>query len=100
MRSTSEAAIQAVGELSEVDNKSLVDTEFEVQQAKMMLQDQRIMAANRSLSRAEANLGDIEEDVQRLRRAIALLHRLLRDPEIVRGNGGDEPEGAASPPQS
>ena len=85
MRTTGEAAINSVRQLTEEDNKSLVETEFEVQQAKISLQDQKVMSANRALNFAEKNLSSIEEDVQRLRRSIALLHRLLRDPEILRG---------------
>ena len=85
MRTTGEAAINSVRQLTEADNKSLVETEFEVQQAKISLQDQKVMSANKALNLAEKNLSSIEEDVQRLRRSIALLHRLLRDPEILRG---------------
>jgi hypothetical protein len=85
MRATGQAVGNVVRQVTEVDNKSLVETEFEVQQAKISLQDQRVLTANKSLNVAEKNLTDIEEDVQRLRRSIALLHRLLRDPEILRG---------------
>ncbi len=85
MRTTGEAAVNSVRQLTEADNRSLVETEFEVQQAKISLQDQRVMSANKALQVAEKNLSSIEEDVQRLRRSIALLHRLLRDPEILRG---------------
>lgn len=85
MRTTGQAAVNSVRQLTEADNKSLVETEFEVQQAKISLQDQRVMSANKALNIAEKNLSTIEEDVQRLRRSIALLHRLLRDPEILRG---------------
>jgi len=85
MRTTGQAVANVVRQVTEEDNKSLVETEFEVQQAKISLQDQRVLTANKSLNVAEKNLTDIEEDVQRLRRSIALLHRLLRDPEILRG---------------
>ena len=85
MRTTGQAVANAVRQVTDVDNKSLVETEFEVQQAKISLQDQRVLSANKSLNVAENHLSAIEEDVQRLRRSIALLHRLLRDPEILRG---------------
>ena len=85
MRTTGEAAASVVRQVTDADNKSLVETEFEVQQAKISLQDQRVLSANKALNVAEKNLSVIEEDVQRLRRSIALLHRLLRDPEILRG---------------
>ena len=85
MRATGQAAANVVRQVTEADNKSLVETEFEVQQAKINLQDQRVLTANKSLGVAEKNLSEIEDDVQRLRRSIALLHRLLRDPEILRG---------------
>ena len=67
------------------DTNSLAATEIDIMEAKKYLSLHKLGRAKNSVLKAEQALVNLEEDVLYLRRSIAMLHRLLNEKKVERG---------------
>jgi len=67
------------------DTNSLAATEIDIMEAKKYLSMHKLGRAKNSVLKAEQALVNLEEDVLYLRRSIAMLHRLLNEKKVERG---------------
>jgi len=67
------------------DTNSLAATEIDIMEAKKYLSLHKLGRAKNSVVKAEQALVNLEEDVLYLRRSIAMLHRLLNEKKVERG---------------
>ena len=67
------------------DTNSLAATEIDIMEAKKFLSLHKLGRAKNSVLKAEQALVNLEEDVLYLRRSIAMLHRLLNEKKVERG---------------
>ena len=74
---------RAVVDVVEMESNSLIAAEQELMEAKHLLSSHKLRKARRSVERAEKNLSDLEEEVLKLRRTMATLHRLVMEKDIA-----------------
>ena len=74
---------RAVVDVVEMESNSLIAAEQELMEAKHLLSSHKLRKARKSVERAEKNLSDLEEEVLKLRRTMATLHRLVMEKEIA-----------------
>ncbi len=74
---------RAVVDVVEMESNSLIAAEQELMEAKHLLSSHKLRKARKSVERAEKNLSDLEEEVLKLRRTMATLHRLILEKDIA-----------------
>lgn len=74
---------QVVTSVVNMESNSLIAAEQELMEAKHLLSGHKLRRARRSVLRAEANLAELEEEVLKLRRTMATLHRLIMEKDIA-----------------
>ena len=85
IRSASNQLENIVQSMVGEDTNSLAATEIDIMEAKKYLSMHKLGRAKNSVLKAEQALVNLEEDVLYLRRSIAMLHRLLNEKKVERG---------------
>ena len=85
IRSASSQLENIVQSMVGEDTNSLAATEIDIMEAKKYLSMHKLGRAKNSVLKAEQALVNLEEDVLYLRRSIAMLHRLLNEKKVERG---------------
>ena len=85
IRSASSQLENIVQSMVGEDTNSLAATEIDRMEAKKYLSMHKLGRAKNSVLKAEQALVNLEEDVLYLRRSIAMLHRLLNEKNVERG---------------
>ena len=85
IRSASSQLENIVQSMVGEDTNSLAATEIDIMEAKKYLSMHKLGRAKNSVIKAEQALVNLEEDVLYLRRSIAMLHRLLNEKKVERG---------------
>ena len=85
IRSASTQPENIVQSMGGEDTNSLAATEIDIMEAKKYLSMHKLGRAKNSVLKAEQALVNLEEDVLYLRRSIAMLHRLLNEKKVERG---------------